>query len=409
LTLENKLKLTELLQEKLYLTEQSTPLSEYSDSQMWSIAYQNIQNRVREEENKLHLLERELNDCKVKQIHLEGHKYDPDCEFCVDNQFVKDAQQAIEKIPELEQTRISLLGWLDIYKNSLETSKQSFESAQEYQSILKQLSVIDSKVQLLNEQVKTLKLKSESLEVDRNNIQVKKSEYESNVLLITKNNDILNSIVEVEKEIKQLNLQYDLVQKNHRSVELEISKLKTEYSDINLKLDKYLDYLKKYRVYELYSQTVSRDGVPYKIVELVLPVLENEVNLILNSIANFTVKLEATDEKYIHAFINYGPNQIWPVELSSGMERFILSLAFRVALTEITSLPKSCFLAIDEGFGVLDAENILQIGKLFEYLKTQYEFLICISHIDTMRDLVDKQIKINRVDGYSKVEYLNVA
>jgi DNA repair exonuclease SbcCD ATPase subunit len=87
----------------------------------------------------------------------------------------------------------------------------------------------------------------------------------------------------------------------------------------------------------------------------------------------------------------------------------MLSLAFRVALTEITSLPKSCFLAIDEGFGVLDAENILQIGKLFEYLKTQYEFLICISHIDTMRDLVDKQIKINRVDGCSKVEYLNAA
>jgi len=402
-----KLDLNNLLKEKISLTEQLIPLSVYSDIQEWERAYQNIQNTVREEENKLQLLDRELNECKVKQKHLDSHQYDPNCKFCVDNQFVKDAKQAIEKIPELEQSRISLLGWLDIYKNGLESSKQTLELAQEYQSVLKQLSTIDSKVQLLTEQVKTLELKSQSLETERTNIQAKKNEYESNVLLITKNNEILNLITETETQIKQLNLQHDSVQKNHRLIELEISKLKTEYSDINLKLDKYLDYLKKYRVYELYSQTVSRDGVPYKIVELVLPVLENEVNLILNSIANFTVKLEATDEKYIHAFINYGPNQIWPVELSSGMERFMLSLAFRVALTEITSLPKSCFLAIDEGFGVLDAENILQIGKLFEYLKTQYEFLICISHIDTMRDLVDKQIKINRVDGYSKVEYLN--
>lgn len=409
LTLETELKLNAVLQQKLSLIEQSKPFSIYSDIQEFINDHQKNQEIVQEEENKLKLLDRELNECKVKQSHLNDHKYDPNCEFCVGNQFVKNAKDAIEKIPELEQTKISLLGWLDIYKTGLESSKQSLELAQEYQRITKQLSEVDSKVQLLTEQLKSLKLKFDVLEVERNNIQAKKSEYESNVLLITKNNQILNLITETESQIKQLNLQHDSVQKKHRSVELEISKLKTEYSDINLKLDKYLDYLKKYRVYELYSQTVSRDGVPYKIVELVLPVLENEVNLILNSIANFTVKLEATDEKYIHAFINYGSNQIWPVELSSGMERFILSLAFRVALTEITSLPKSCFLAIDEGFGVLDAENILQIGKLFEYLKTQYEFLICISHIDTMRDLVDKQIKINRVDGYSKVEYINAA
>lgn len=405
---QNKLNLNNLLQEKLSLVEHKTVLSVYADIKQINDDYKKNELLLQNEQSKLKSVDKELTDCKVKKIQLENHKYDPNCQFCVDNQFVKDAQEAIEKIPELEQLEISLLGWKNIYKTAVESAKQSLALAQEYQTTQQKISEIEIKIQILTEQTKSLILKLQSFQAERQNIQEKQKEYEFNEQLIIKNNEILNSINSVEKEVSQLNVQYEIVQKKHRSVELENSKLKSEYSDINLKLDKYLDYLKKYRVYELYSQTVSRDGVPYKIVEMVLPVLENEVNLILNSIANFTVKLEANDEKYIHAFINYGQNSTWPVELSSGMERFILSLAFRSALTEITSLPKSCFMAIDEGFGVLDAENILQIGKLFQYLKNQYDFLICISHIDTMKDLVDKHIKINRIDGFSKVEYSNV-
>ena len=87
------------------------------------------------------------------------------------------------------------------------------------------------------------------------------------------------------------------------------------------------------------------------------------------------------------------------------MERFILSLTFRSSLGEITSLPKTNFLAIDEGFGVLDAENILQMGKMLQYLKSQYDHIICISHIDSMRDMVDKHMKIEKVNGYSQIKF----
>ena len=155
-----------------------------------------------------------------------------------------------------------------------------------------------------------------------------------------------------------------------RSIHTKLEGLKAKYQECNDKLDKYLQYVKKFRIYDLYLQSISREGVPYRILEGILPVIENEVNSILSSLVNFTVRLEANDDKYIHAFIVY-PNlndkasNSWPVELSSGMERFILSLAFRTSLSEITSLPKANFLAIDEGFGVLDSDNLLSIGNLF--------------------------------------------
>ena len=44
--------------------------------------------------------------------------------------------------------------------------------------------------------------------------------------------------------------------------------------------------------------------------------------------------------------IEYGP-----LELSSGMERFISSLAIRVGLMNVSNLPRTNFLAIDEGWG----------------------------------------------------------
>ena len=42
---------------------------------------------------------------------------------------------------------------------------------------------------------------------------------------------------------------------------------------------------------------------------------------------------------------------------------------------------------------------------LFEYLKSQFGFILCISHIDAMRDIVDKLIEIKKVDGYSEIDF----
>ncbi len=73
------------------------------------------------------------------------------------------------------------------------------------------------------------------------------------------------------------------------------------------------------------------------------------VNNILNQVIDFTVELE-TDGKNINVFICYDDAK-WPLELSSGMERFLSSLALRIALIKITNLPKPDFIALDEGYG----------------------------------------------------------
>jgi DNA repair exonuclease SbcCD ATPase subunit len=157
-------------------------------------------------------------------------------------------------------------------------------------------------------------------------------------------------------------------------------------------------------VYESYLESIAKNGVPYMLLKKILPVIEDEVNSILNQIVEFYVTLEA-DDKNINCYIHYNDEMNWPVELASGMERFMISVAMRAALINVSSLPRPNFIAIDEGFGVLDSDKISSVGLLFDFLKTQFDFILCISHLDAMKDLADSLIHINKnTKGFSEIK-----
>ena len=150
---------------------------------------------------------------------------------------------------------------------------------------------------------------------------------------------------------------------------------------------------------------IKRDGLPYVLIQDMMPSLETTINDMLIHMVDFIVKIEA-DGKNINAYIDYGDGRKWAIELSSGMERFIASLAIRVSLVKGSNLPRPNFMWIDEGFGVLDSDNLGSLYKLFSYLNTQFDFVLCISHINTMRDMVDDLIEVNKINGFSKVVHI---
>ena len=110
------------------------------------------------------------------------------------------------------------------------------------------------------------------------------------------------------------------------------------------------------------------------------------------------------DGKSINSKLVYEDRE-WPLEMGSGMEKFISGVAIRVALMNISNLPRPNFLALDEGFGVLDSDNFNSLFMLFQYLKTQFDFIIVISHLDSMRDIVNDFVEIQKVNGFSKINH----
>jgi DNA repair exonuclease SbcCD ATPase subunit len=146
---------------------------------------------------------------------------------------------------------------------------------------------------------------------------------------------------------------------------------------------------------------ISRDGIPYNLISKALPTIESEINNILHQIVEFTVNL-TTDGKNVIGHINYEGKK-WPIEMGSGLEKFVLSLAIRVALINISNLPRPNFIAIDEGFGCADKDNLNSMSSLLSYFRDVFDFIWVVSHLDAMKDMVDKQLEIKKERGFSKI------
>ena len=74
-----------------------------------------------------------------------------------------------------------------------------------------------------------------------------------------------------------------------------------------------------------------------------------------------------------------------------------------MALINVSNLPRSNFLAIDEGWGTMDSDNLHSVYKLFQYLKSQFQFTLIVSHIDSMRDAVDTLLEVKKEKGFSNI------
>jgi DNA repair exonuclease SbcCD ATPase subunit len=177
---------------------------------------------------------------------------------------------------------------------------------------------------------------------------------------------------------------------------------KTQKAAAIQQLERYQQLETEYKAYGYYLESVKRDGIPYELITKALPKIEAEINNVLNQIVEFNMVLN-TDGKNINGYIIYDEDNFWPLELTSGMERFISSLAIRIALINVSALPRPNFIAIDEGWGSLDADHISSVVNLFDYFRTKFDFSIIISHVDSMRDMVDNLIEVNKTAGFSKI------
>ena len=62
-------------------------------------------------------------------------------------------------------------------------------------------------------------------------------------------------------------------------------------------------------------------------------------------------------------------------------EKMMASLAIRVALINVSTLPKTNMLIIDEGFGALDETNLEACSKLLETFKKWFKNIIVINYL----------------------------
>ena len=94
-----------------------------------------------------------------------------------------------------------------------------------------------------------------------------------------------------------------------------------------------------------------------------------------------------------------------PLELGSGAEKTISAMAIRLALLSVSSLQKGNIFILDEPGTALDEENMEGFIRILDMIKTQFKTVLLISHLDSLKDTVDQQITIDKIDGFAHVNH----
>jgi DNA repair exonuclease SbcCD ATPase subunit len=310
----------------------------------------------------------------------------PTCKFIKDSH--KDKLRIESKREKVNQLRTNVE---DLKSSWKKIKKENYgEKIEKYNSIIQKKSNLVSSISNSRVEIQSLSndisnLKSNLSDFERENDDLRRK-YEG------QDPDSDTSGVARLLDSKKSELQTNDTDRVNKIKLVEGARLSIEQSEASRR--KFDNLNMQLKVQDLFIQATSKRGIPVQIINSLLPKINREIAKILKGVVGFTVVLEADlESNAMDVFIDYGDSKRI-IELASGMEKMISSLAIRVALINVSSLPKSSMLVIDEGFGSLDETNLEACGRLLQSLKKSFKNILVISHIDQIKDIVDHTIDI---------------
>jgi DNA repair exonuclease SbcCD ATPase subunit/predicted MPP superfamily phosphohydrolase len=292
----------------------------------------------------MEVLERELINNKILGANLESYKQ-------------------VILLKEEQQQKITYTN------NILSCRKKILDLKEEY---VRQHNLILK----LDKNVNDYNLYAESIE-SNNNTKIKIEHIQKN---LSNKLDELNSI---DKQIiiaqNQLKINEEKISKIEIST-IELERLKSEsiiYS--------YLVSMTSVNGIQLYLLNEYLDRISYRINNILEPFIHKNIQLVLN-------------KDRIDMNIVQDQKQIYTL---SGMESFMLDLSMIIIINEISQIPKSNIMFIDESISVLDKNRIDNINDLFIFMKEYFNQVFMITHMKQVKSSINYSLDIKKSNNYS--------
>ena len=157
-------------------------------------------------------------------------------------------------------------------------------------------------------------------------------------------------------------------------------------------------------IYSSIQEAFSKTGIAAMILKSQLPTINEELERILLGVADFKIVLENdVDSNSMDVYLEDAHSRRI-VELGSGMEKTIASLAIRVSLINISSIPRSDIFIVDEGFAALDEENMQSCLEMINSLRNYFKSVLIISHEPAIKEVADRILEVRNDGIESKIE-----
>jgi exonuclease SbcC len=362
---------------------------------------------------------------EIKELNEELKGFDElVCQSC--QRPFDNADEILALKPEKEKKLSGLKSLLNQKEEIIKLERNNLKNIQngafqEAQEML--LKYNDLKRKIKNLQDEKVKLEEEYEEkAERNkNYQIafnKKSGIEDLIKNIEDNIENLELSIQPEpklvklKPIKETKDSLDLIQSQSREIDKAIIQIETQIENAN-KVKKQIEDLTnsinnnihKLSLYEKLCIAFSRKGIPAAIIEKVLPEIEDSANEYLGKMTDgiFEIKFNTVgimkngETKETLDIIVHDGNTWRSFESFSGGEKFRISFSIRLALSRILSRMSGVdlsLLIIDEGGTALDNEGKEVFASIINSLKSYFEKIILITHLD-LKEHFDNIININ--------------
>ena len=271
--------------------------------------------------------------------------------------------------------------------------------ARERDKLVSNLDILD---QTISDLKKSLKSKQEVLD------SIKNEDFQNLRTKISKMEDECSSIDSELSEKDKLigRLQERLSVLRARMIEMNGSK-------------KILDQkIQKISVFEKLTRFLSKSGIQTVLLDTVIEDLEKTSNTILQSICNepSVIALETqrvgSDGSSVVETLDLKVKKdgnLQNFKSLSGGEKFRISLALRVAMSEISSrYGGSCleFLLLDEVNSPLDRYGVETLFvSVIKSLEDKYKILT-ITHDETLKEKFENVINVTKINGESEIEFI---
>lgn len=189
-----------------------------------------------------------------------------------------------------------------------------------------------------------------------------------------------------------------LIEKN----ENEVKRLE----DLIVEKNKLIDTIKKEKevekIFDVYCKMIGKNGIGKLVLRSVIPIINSEIQQMLDGICDFELELNVNDKNEVEFLIikNFIPKL---VKSGSGYEKTLASLALRLVLGKISTLPKPNIIVLDEVLGKVADENLSLMKPFFDRIKSSFDVILLITHRELVKDWADHILMIKKENDISSI------
>ena len=239
-------------------------------------------------------------------------------------------------------------------------------------------------------------------QVELDDLKSKATEYEENKEAIENLKQLISDKEKLEKQSENKEQEMNLCEQKIMQLHKKHGSSEQKLSHTQEQQQEFRELEQNFAAYHLFMVCCHPNGVSYEIIKERLPYINQEISKILTNIVEFEVFISNNEDK-LDIFIKHPSHDPRPLEMGSGAEKTIASMAIRLAFLTVSSLPKSDLFILDEPGTALDEENMEGFVRILDMVKGYFKTVLLISHLDSLKDCVDMQINIEKRNGYAHV------